>query len=173
MKIKASRSKCKAVKQRRGGGYVYQNRDVCRQCRVRCTKAKVKEVYFGPNTHCVAVRVRGRSDLPLQALPEGFVPNNSFYRKDHDDAVVVITIPQDNEKLRTRKCTVEHPFGTIKWYHGAHFALLKGKTKVAGEYALSFLAYNMNRVMKIVGTDALFDLFRDKKRLYELCRLVQ
>jgi hypothetical protein len=27
--------------------------------------------------------------------------------------------------------------------------------------------------MKIVGTDALFDLFRDKKRMYELCRLVQ
>jgi hypothetical protein len=117
--------------------------------------------------------VRGRSDLPLQALPEGFVPNNSFYRKDHDDAVVVITIPQDNEKLRTRKCTVEHPFGTIKWYHGAHFALLKGKTKVAGEYALSFLAYNMNRVMRIVGTDALLDLLRDKKRMHELCRLVQ
>ena len=161
------------VKQRRGGGYVYQNRDACRQCRVRCTTAKVKEVYFGPTTECVAVRVRGRSDLPLQALPEGFVPNNSFYRKDHDDAVVVITIPQDNEKLRTRKCTVEHPFGTIKWYHGAHFALLKGKTKVAGEYALSFLAYNMNRVMRIVGTDALLDLLRDKKRMHELCRLVQ
>jgi transposase len=161
------------VKQRRGGGYVYQNRDACRQCRVRCTTAKVKEVYFGPTTECVAVRVRGRSDLPLQALPEGFVPNNSFYRKDHDDAVVVITISQDTEKLRTRKSTVEHPFGTIKWYHGAHFALLKGKTKVAAEYALSFLAYNMNRVMKIVGTDALFDLFSDKKRMYELCRLVQ
>jgi len=31
----------------------------------------------------------------------------------------------------------------------------------------------MNRVMKIVGTDALFDLFSDKKRMYELCRLVQ
>ena len=30
-----------------------------------------------------------RQDLPLQALPEGFVPNNSFYRKDHDDAVAV------------------------------------------------------------------------------------
>jgi transposase len=64
------------VKQRRGGGYVYQNRDACRQCRVRCTTAKVKEVYFGPTTECVAVRVRGRSDLPLQALPEGFVPLN-------------------------------------------------------------------------------------------------
>ncbi len=155
------------------GGQVYRNRDACRQCRVRCTKAKVKEVYFGPDTECVAVRVKGCPEQPLQALPEGFTPHNSFYRKDHDDAVVVITIPQDTEKLRTRKCTVEHPFGTIKWYHGAHFALLKGKTKVAGEYALSFLAYNMNRVMKIVGTDALFDLFSDKKRMYELCRLVQ
>jgi hypothetical protein len=81
--------------------------------------------------------------------------------------------PKDSDKLRTRKCTVEHPFGTIKWYHGAHFALLKGKTKVAGEYALSFLVYNMNRVMKIVGMDALLDLFSDKKRMRELCLMVQ
>ncbi len=70
------------VKQRRGGGYVYQNRDACRQCRVRCTKAKVKEVYFGPDTECVAVRVKGCPEQPLQALPEGFTPHNSFYRKD-------------------------------------------------------------------------------------------
>jgi transposase len=161
------------LKQHRRGGQVYRNRDACRQCRVRCTKSKVKEVYFGPDTDCVAVRVKGCSDQPLQALPEGFVPHNSFYRQDHDDAVVVITIPKDNDKLRTRKCTVEHPFGTIKWYNGAHFALLKGKTKVAGEYALSFLAYNMKRVMKIVGIEALLGLLRDKKRMHKLCRMVQ
>ncbi len=161
------------VKHHRTGGHVYRNRDACRQCRVRCTTGKVKEVYFGPDTDCVAVRVKGHSEEPLQALPEGFVPNNSFYRQDHDDAVVVVTIPNDSDKLRTRKCTVEHPFGTIKWYHGAHFALLKGKTKVAGEYALSFLVYNMNRVMKIVGMDALLDLFSDKKRMRELCLMVQ
>jgi hypothetical protein len=117
--------------------------------------------------------VKGTPAMPLQPLPADFVPHNSFYRQELDDAVVVITIPKDKDKLRTRMCTVEHPFGTIKWYHGAHFALLKGKTKVAAEYALSFLAYNMNRVMKIVGTDALFALFHNKKRMHELCRLVQ
>ena len=161
------------VKHHRSGGHVYKSREACRQCRVRCTTAKEKEVYFGPKTECVAVRVKGTPAMPLQPLPADFVPHNSFYRQELDDAVVVITIPKDKDKLQTRMCTVEHPFGTIKWYHGAHFALLKGKTKVAAEYALSFLAYNMNRVMRIVGTDALLDLLRDKKRMHELCRLVQ
>ncbi|HHW93465.1 MAG TPA: hypothetical protein GX734_03105 [Clostridiaceae bacterium] len=119
------------------------------------------------------MRVKGTPDIPLQPLPTGFVPHNSFYRQELDDAVIVLTIPKDKDKLRTRMCTVEHPFGTIKWYHGAHFALLKGKTKVAAEYALSFLAYNINRVMIIVGTDALLDLLYDKKSMHELCRLVQ
>lgn len=153
--------------------HVYKIRDACRQCRVRCTKAKEKEVYFGPKTYCVVVRVKGNPEFPLQPLSEGFVPHNSFYDQELNDAVVVITMPKDQDKLRTRMCTVEHPFGTVKWYHGAHFALLKGKTKVAGEYALSFLAYNMNRVLKIVGMEALLGLLRDKKRMYKLCRMVQ
>lgn len=161
------------VKHHRRGGHVYKSCEACQQCRVRCTTAQEKEVYFGPSTECVAVRVKGTPDIPLQPLPTGFVPHNSFYRQELDDAVIVLTIPKDKDKLRTRMCTVEHPFGTIKWYHGAHFALLKGKTKVAAEYALSFLAYNINRVMIIVGTDALLDLLYDKKSMHELCRLVQ
>ena len=161
------------IKQNYRGGQVYRNRDACRQCTARCTRAKVKEVYFGPHADCVAVRVKGQTGQELQKLPEGFVPHNAFYRRDNDDAVVVVTIPGDKAKLRTRMSTVEHPFGTIKWYHGAHFALLKGKIKVAGEYALSFLAYNMRRVMKLIGMEPLLDVLRDKKRMQELCQMVQ
>jgi hypothetical protein len=67
---------------------------------------KVKEVYFGPATDCVAVRVKDRSEEPLQALAAGFVPNNSFYHQDHDEAVVVVMIPKDTDKLRTRNVCV-------------------------------------------------------------------
>ncbi|MDI9469944.1 MAG: hypothetical protein QM296_07040, partial [Bacillota bacterium] len=56
----------------------------------------------------------------------------------------------------------EHPFGTVKWHHGAHDALLKGRSRVAGEYALSFLAYNMRRALKLTGMEKLLDLFRDR-----------
>lgn len=52
-------------------------------------------------------------------------------------------------------CLSEHPFGTVKWYRGAHYLLCKGKTKAASELGLSFLAYNMTRPVNIVGAWAL------------------
>jgi hypothetical protein len=47
--------------------------------------------------------------------------------------------------------TVEHPFGTIKARMGATYFLTKTLPKVAAEMALSVLAYNLTRVMNIVG----------------------
>ncbi len=160
------------LKRHQNGGSIYRNRDVCRQCKTRCTKATYKEVCFAADTKCIAVRVEGKPGLSLQKLPEGFVLHNSFYRKDLQDKEVVISIPKDNSKLRTRMCTVEHPFCTIKWHNGAHFALLKGRLKVAGEYALSFLAYNMNRAMNVFGHKALLEIFNNKERMQILCRKV-
>jgi len=48
-------------------------------------------------------------------------------------------------------CLVEHPFGTVKWYHGAHYLLCRGKEKTSGELGLSFLAYNLRRAISLVG----------------------
>ena len=53
--------------------------------------------------------------------------------------------------LRVVMCLSEHPFGTVKWYQGAHYLLCRGKTKAAGELGLSFLAYNLTRAINIVG----------------------
>ncbi len=47
--------------------------------------------------------------------------------------------------------TVEHPFGTLKARMGATRFLTKTIPKVAAEMALSVLAYNLTRVMNIVG----------------------
>lgn len=112
------------------------------------------------------------SGAQYQPLPLGHIPHNALTRKDDYDRQVVITIPYDKEKLRTRMSTVEHPFGTIKWYHGAHFALLKGKVKVAGELALSFLAYNMRRALKLIGQEALLRALQDKELIQRACRQV-
>ncbi len=49
----------------------------------------------------------------------------------------------------------EHPFGTVKWYHGAHYLLCKGKEKATAELGLSFLAYNMRRAINMVGVKTL------------------
>src|SRR6187402_3349469 len=57
--------------------------------------------------------------------------------------------------MRLRRETVEHPFGTMKARMGATHFLTKTLPKVAAEMALSVLAYNMTRVMNIVGTKPL------------------
>jgi transposase len=54
--------------------------------------------------------------------------------------------------MRLRRETVEHPFGTMKARMGATHFLTKTLPKVAAEMALSVLAYNLTRVMNIVGT---------------------
>lgn len=47
--------------------------------------------------------------------------------------------------------TVEHPFGTIKsWMGATHFKMRRLKN-VATEMALHVLAYNMRRVIEIIG----------------------
>ena len=53
--------------------------------------------------------------------------------------------------MRQRRETVEHPFGTMKARMGATHFLTKTLPKVAAEMALTVLAYNLTRVMNIVG----------------------
>ena len=62
--------------------------------------------------------------------------------------------------MRRRRETVEHPFGTLKMRMGATHFLMKTLPKVASEMALSVLAYNLTRVMNIVGTRALVAAIR-------------
>ena len=55
------------------------------------------------------------------------------------------------EKMRQRRETVEHPFGTIKsWMGSTHFQM-KTLKRVSTEMALHVLAYNLKRVMNIMG----------------------
>ena len=64
------------------------------------------------------------------------------------------------EAMRTRRETVEHPFGTIKARMGATHFLMKRLPYVAAEMALHVLAYNLTRVMNIVGRAALIAAIR-------------
>jgi transposase len=59
------------------------------------------------------------------------------------------------EKMRQRRETVEHPFGTIKDRMGATHFLMKTLPRVATEMALHVLAYNLTRVMNIMGVQPL------------------
>jgi transposase len=59
-----------------------------------------------------------------------------------------------------RKQTVEHPFGTIKMWMGATHFLMKRKKNVSIEMSLHVLAYNLKRMMSIMGTVGLMEAIR-------------
>jgi transposase len=64
------------------------------------------------------------------------------------------------EVMRQRRETVEHPFGTIKARMGATHFLMKTLPRVASEMALHVLAYNLTRVMNIIGVRPLLAAIR-------------
>ena len=55
------------------------------------------------------------------------------------------------EVLDRRRETVEHPFGTIKQWMNQGAFLMRGLEKVQAEFSLTALAYNLRRVLNIVG----------------------
>ncbi len=65
---------------------------------------------------------------------------------------------------RRRRNTVEHPFGTIKHAMNQGHFLTKGRRQVRAEFSLSALAYNLLRVMNIVGVKALVEALRRRWR---------
>lgn len=140
----------------RGVKTVYASKEACSHCPNRCTSASShKTVTFGPDTKHVAVWMYGTSKYDIIKPPEGFVPHNSFFEKNPVMKKVVIFIRKDKEKYKQRMTLSEHPFGTVKWYHGAHYVLCRGKEKVTGELGLSFLAYNLRRAITLAGVPAL------------------
>ncbi len=59
------------------------------------------------------------------------------------------------EAARVRRQTVEHVFGTLKAWMGTTPLLTRTLKRVSTEMSLAVLAYNMKRVIKIVGMQQL------------------
>jgi transposase len=80
-------------------------------------------------------------------------PQRRITRWEHEHVVEAVQTRLDKnpDAMRTRRETVEHPFGTLKMRMGATHFLMKTLRKVATEMALHVLAYNLTRVMNVVG----------------------
>jgi transposase len=62
--------------------------------------------------------------------------------------------------MRIRRATVEHPFGTIKAWMGATHFRMKTLERVRTEMSLHVLAYNLKRVIAILGPAPLMQAMR-------------
>ncbi len=74
-------------------------------------------------------------------------------RWEHEHVLEAVEqrLDEHPEKMRQRRETVEHPFGTIKCWMGATHFQMKTLKRVGTEMALHVLAYNLKRVMAILG----------------------
>ena len=102
---------------------------------------------------CLNCRMRKRCTTTSQ---------RSITRWEHEHVLEEVQrrLDENPQAMRVRRETVEHPFGTIKARMGATHFLMKRLKNVKTEMALAVLAYNLTRVMNIIGIGPLMKAIR-------------
>lgn len=142
---------------KKNGCIRYANKNACRHCKNRnkCYKGKGewKEIDFTKD--CLEkpckewLKAEGKeSDIKKKA-------EKVCYEKIK---VVKFILKPNMKKMSQRMCLSEHPFGTIKRAMGAGYFLLRGMRKVAGEFALFCLGYNIERAKNLLGFEKMMEL---------------
>jgi transposase len=80
-------------------------------------------------------------------------PQRRITRWEHQDVLddMQARLDREPDARRVRRSTVEHPFGTIKAWMGSTHFLTKGLERVRTEMSLHVLAYNLKRLMALLG----------------------
>ena len=88
--------------------------------------------------------------------------NRRITRWEHEAVIDAMQARMDRAPkiMRVRRATVEHPFGTLKAWMGATHFRLKTLEKVRTEMSLHVLAYNLKRVIQILGVKPLMEAMR-------------
>ena len=105
---------------------------------------------------CVPCAFRGRCTMNRRG--------RRVFRPEYQDTVdrlrIRVSSSEGKEKLSLRREIVEYPFGTMKRAFNQGYVLLKGLRKVKGEVGFTMLAYNMRRVINILGVGTLMGLIK-------------
>lgn len=80
-------------------------------------------------------------------------PFRRVRRWEHENVIDAMQrrLDQQPEMMGIRRQTVEHPFGTLKHWMGSTHFLTKTLPRVSTEMSLHVLAYNLKRLMSILG----------------------
>src|ERR1700730_18184167 len=105
--------------------------------------------------HGLVLRRYWTNACPSCAIKHSCTPSKErrITRWEHEHVLEAVQrrLDEHPEKMRQRRETVEHPFGTIKARMGATHFLMKTLPRVATEMALHVLTYNLTRVINIIG----------------------
>jgi len=122
----------------------------------RCPAGEKLKFYYANEEHGQKMRRYWTNACKTCAIKDQCTTGKErrITRWEHEHVLETVQqrLDQDPHAMRRRRETVEHPFGTLKMRMGATHFLMKTLPKVASEMALSVLAYNLTRVMNIVGT---------------------
>lgn len=98
------------------------------------------------------------------ALKEQCTPSQQrrITRWEHESVIEALQhrLDQAPQMMRVRRQTVEHPFGTLKAWMGYTHFLTKTLDRVSTEMSLHVLAYNLKRLMAILGVDGVMAAVR-------------
>lgn len=113
-------------------------------------------VEHGMTLHCYWSSACGSCPLKAQCATG---PNRRVKRWEREAAIESMQkrLDHDAGKMRTRRCTVEHPFGTLKSWMGYTHFLTRTLEHVSTEMSLHVLSYNLKRVMRIMGVVPLME----------------
>jgi transposase len=113
-------------------------------------------IEHGLNLHRYWSSCCQQCDLKAQCTPS---TERRVTRWEHEDVLDAMQtrLDQAPDSMRIRRQTVEHPFGTLKAWMGATHFLTKTLDNVSTEMSLHVLAYNLKRVMNILGTTVLME----------------
>lgn len=130
------------------------------KCPNKCTLRKRRIVSFkeGETRKEEAFYEKARENRIVRKTSRRFKVITLSEEESSWDEWVILRFYPNQQHLRKRNTVVEHPYGTVKRWHGAGYLLTKGKLKVAAETGLSFLAYNFRRTVNLLGVNGIMEM---------------
>lgn len=140
----------------------YHRLSACSKCPNKCTLGQQRMVSFkeGETRKKESFYDRARDNKIFRKANHRFKAIALSEEESSWDEWVILRFYPNQQHLRKRNTIVEHPYGTVKRWHGAGYLLTKGKLKVAAETGLSFLAYNFRRVVNLLGVNGIMTMIK-------------
>lgn len=140
----------------------YHRLSACSKCTNKCTLGKKRVISFksGETHKHENFYDKARENKIVRKTNHRF---KSVVLSDEESSWnewVIVRFYPNQQHLRKRNTIVEHPYGTVKRWHGASYLLTRGKVKVAAETGLSFLAYDFRRVINLIGVKGIMEVIK-------------
>lgn len=111
--------------------------------RKQLQRSKHRVMYAAPTEACGVCALKSRCTQSAQRI---------VCRHLHEDALQRMEQRATTEAMRLRRCTVEHPFATMKYRIFGHPRfLLRGRAGAQAEISLGTMAYNLKRMINVLG----------------------